>query len=224
MKKYHISNSPKKVSSFLKITPKTLPKKPIKTSLINSELLKFISKGIKNKLNLNPTFDHKGAKNFLESKKLALQEISVNDDIINNEYEIIDFSSEKIIIRGSVFPSKNCLTPEKIYKCQNENTKSSKNKIKKKESKNKNKIRKPLTDKFLWNYNIGDDDDESNKNKEKEKKIRKKSHKIHELKMLKDKDIKEIEPIENQKDKNNKYNFVYTEETDLSLFDMVSKI
>ena len=224
MKKYHTSNSPKKVSSFLKITPKTSPKKSIKISLINSELLKFISKGIKNKLNLNPAFDHKGAKNFLESKKLALQEISVNDDIINNEYEITDFSTEKIRMRGSVFPSKNCLTPEKIYKCQNENTKSSKNKIKKKESKNKNKIIKPLTDKFLWNYNIGDNYDESNKNKEKEKKFRKKSHKIHELKMLKDKDIKEIEPIKNQKDKNNKYNFVNTEETDLSLFDMVSKI
>ena len=103
MKKYHTSNSPKKVSSFLKITPKTSPKKSIK----------FISKGIKNKLNLNPAFDHKGAKNFLESKKLALQEMSVNDDIINNEYEITDFSTEKIIIGGSVFPSKNCLTPEK---------------------------------------------------------------------------------------------------------------
>ena len=45
--------------------------------------------------------------------------------------------------------------------------------------------------------------------------------------MLRDKDIKEIEPI--QKTKYNKsekkyYNFVNTEETDLSLFDMVNQL
>lgn len=223
-----MTNSPKKLNQYLKSTPNSSSKNSLKTSLFKSDILKFISSGIKNKLNLNSAFDQTGSKKFLDSKKIALQEISVNDE------EISDFSLNKVKSGENIFYTKNYLTPEKISKCRDENTKRSKNNSKNKEGKIKYKIRKPMTDKFLLKcFKIEDIDKESNKNKtkdqskEKEKKIRKISHKTHELKMLRDKDIKEIEPIQKTKyNKNEKkyYNFVNTEETDLSLFDMVNQL
>ena len=229
-----MTNSPKKLNPFLKSTPNSSSKNSLKTSLFKSDILKFISSGIKNKLNLNSAFDQTGSKKFLDSKKIALQEISVNDE------EISDFSLNKVKSGENIFYTNNYLTPEKISKCRDENTKRSKNKSKNEEGKIKYKIRKPVTDKFLLKcFKIEDiDDNESNKNKDKskdrekekeiEKKIRKLSHKsTHELKMLRDKDIKEIEPIQKTKyNKNEKkyYNFVNTEETDLSLFDMVNQL
>lgn len=235
---YNSHSIKKKKYKFL--TPPNSPLKSVslKNSLItNSELLKFISSGLKNKINFTSVFDYKGSKNFLQSKNIALQEILVNDEEIeeieNNNvkkenskiiqiYEINEFSNKR------KSEEKKCLTPEKLYGYQNENTKSNKSKNRKKEksSKNKRKIKKPMTDKFLWSYKIDDIDDELNKNKN--GKITK-SRNTCEIKMFKDKDIKDIEPIKKTKqNKSNKecYNFVKidSEENDLSLFDMISQL
>ena len=224
-----MTNSPKKLNPFLKSTPNSSSKNSLKTSLFKSDILKFISSGIKNKLNLNSAFDQSGSKKFLDSKKIALQEISVNDE------EISDFPLNKVKSGENIFYTNNYLTPEKISKCRDENTKRSKNKSKNKEGKIKYKIRKPMTDKFLLKcFKIENIDNELNENKIKDKnkdrekeKGKKIIHKSHELKMFRDKDIKEIESIKKTKyNKNEKkyYNFVNTEETDFSLFDMVNQL
>ena len=234
MEKFHNSHSIKKKKHNY-LTPPNSPFKSVslKNSLINnSELLKFISSGLKNKINFTSVFDYKGSKNFLQSKNIALQEILVNDDEIgdieNNNvkkenskiiqiYEISEFSNKR------KSEEKKCLTPEKLYGYQNENTKSNKSKNKKKEksSKNKGKIKKPMTDKFLWSYKIDDINDELSKNKN--GKITKTPY---EIKMFKDKDIKDIEPIKKTKQNKSNYNFVKidSEENDLSLFNMINQL
>ena len=238
MEKYHFSHSIKK-KKYNYLTPPNSPYKSVslKNSLIaNSDLLKFISSGLKNKMNFTSVFDYKGSKKFLQSKNIALQEISLNDEEIDNNkeskniiqiYEIGELSYKRKCEENK-YNFKNCLTPEKLYRYQNENTKSNKSKDKKKEKSNKNKreIKKPMTDKFLWSYKIDDINDELNKNKN--GKITKILN-TYEIKMFKDKDIKDIEPI--KKSKQNKshkecYNFVKidSEENDLSLFDMISHL
>lgn len=225
MEKCHNSHIGKKITNYI-----TLPNTPplsnsLRNSLINSDLIKFISSGIKKKINFTSVFDQKGSKNFLESKRIALQEILINEEIeflegktkIIQLCEISDFSTK--IIEENKFRSKNCLTPEKIFRYQNENTKSQKNQNK------KNKKIKPMTEKFLLSYKIEDIGVELNINK---KKRNKNCYRTQEIKMLKDKDIKGIEPIkQSNHNKSDKfYNFVKkdSEENDLSLFDLVSQL
>ena len=237
-----LNNHSIKKIKFKFLTPSNSPLKPVslKNSLItNSEILKFISSGLKNKINFTSVFDYKGSKNFLHSKNIALQEILINDEDIeiNKEkgkiIQLYEIESEFSIKRKSEeknYYSKNCLTPQKLYGYQNENTKSNKSKDKKKEksSKNKRRIKIPLTNKFLYSYKIDDINDELSKNKN--GKITK-TRNTYEKKMLKNKDIKEIEPIKKKRqNKSNKecYNFVTInteeKENDLSLFDMISQL
>lgn len=241
MEKSHNNHSIKK-KKHKYLTPQNSPLKSVslKNSLItNSELLKFISSGLKNKINFTSVFDHKGCKKFLQSKNIALQEILVNDEEIESNkknkenekiiqiYGINEFSNKRKSEEKKNY-SKNFLTPEKLYKCQNENSKTNKSKDKKKEKsiKNKIKIKKPMTNKFLWSYKICDINDELSKHKN--GKIAK-TRNTYEIKMFKDKDIKNIEPIKKAKqNKSNKecYNFVKidSEENDLSLFDMINQL
>ena len=210
----------------------TISPKP--KSLNNPELMKFISSGIKSKMSFTSAFDHKGSKNFIEAKKIALQEILVLDDNIDNieEKEALNyktkntkiFKMEELSIANT---QKKHLTPEtSLTKIQNENTKSNKNKSQNKRE--RGKVRKPKTKKNLWRYKIKDFDDELNKDKDK-KSNKKKIFKSHEIEMFKDKKIKLLEPIKNpknnEKDKTN-YNFVKknSEENDLSLFDLVNQL
>ena len=192
MKQTYKSNSCKK-SIINPLTQNSTPvSKKIKNSFTNTQLLKFISSGIKRKINFTSAFDYKGSKIFLKSKNIALQKILIEDNIENKKENKKDVNNcdinEFTLIRKKgrkIFSSCKYLTPDKyIYKeKQNEKTKSNKNKNNK----------KYMTKNNIFNYKVIDIDDELSENIKKKKS--RKSFKIHELKMFKDNKIKSIEPI-----------------------------
>ena len=205
MKQTYKSNSCKK-SIFNPLTQNSTPiSKKIKNSFTNTQLFKFISSGIKRKINFTSAFDYKGSKIFLKSKNIALQKILIEDNIENkkenkkdvNNCDINEFTPIRKNDR-KILSSCKYLTPEEyIYKeKQNEKTISNKNKNNKKYMSKKN----------IFNYNVIDIDDELSENIKKKKS--KKNFKIHELKMFKDNKIKSIEPIKiSNYNKENDYYF-----------------
>ena len=226
----NINNSKrKKINIKYFSQPNTPPlSKSLKKSLCSSELMKFISDGIKSKIIFTSAFDYVGSKNFLASKNIALQKILIDEkeiDIIktNNLNKVNEFSTD---IKNEEKKSKlkyKLLTPENSFRHRNESTNT---KTKSTKYKKKKKIRKPMTNKFLWSYKIKDIDDELDSFKI--NKNNRKSHKTHEIRMLKDKDLKLIKPINHFQSDEKKYNFVQKDSeengNDISLFDMVSQI
>ena len=183
-----------------------------KSDSVNIALANFFQK----KIIFNSAFDHKGSKQFLHSKKEALEKIIINDsdNISNNDSDT-----------------------------QNESNKQKKLKLKK-TNRQKKQVKSSVNLLYFSNnlLNNGIPRKTRGKNKESKKsnlirisatKGHKKNNKYSsslELKMLKDKEIKKIKPIKKttnffDETKNKFFPFVDSERSDnSSLFNIVSQI
>ena len=93
-KNYNVENSFKENSKYSKQS---------KSFYTSKDLKEFISN--LNKFSLNSAFDHKGSKSFLHSKKIALKEINIDENIISDEghseKEINQIKDSKINAKSS---------------------------------------------------------------------------------------------------------------------------
>lgn len=194
-----------------------------KSEIINKDIQKFFEKRIR----LKSAFYHKGAKQFLHSKKVALKKIVIddNDNSSINEEETQNDSNKKKEFSNNNY-SKGCLTlkndtnKEKssnniINISSKENVKDNHLKIKSKNKLNNSqkKIKTLLTKELKLNKTIS------------------KFLSSQEIKMIEDKEIKKIKPIKKSKnDLTNKngdniFPFVESENSiDSSLVNIVSEM
>ena len=167
---------------------------------ISKDLIEFISNI--NKFNFNSAFDHKGTKSFLNSKKKALEEIKIDENII---YEEENTENEKKQSKVSKDNTKSC---KGITNKSNKNTQISPRKkiilsnIKKcTQSPKKHRKVRPNIKYSSHNHLLKVID-----NKLKLKKENTKFCSEIELRMYQDKDLNKIHPIKTfEEKKNGKY-------------------
>ena len=165
---------------------------------------------INKKFILNSEFDHKGAKNFLKSKKIALQKIILNeDDFINNMNEM---EEGKLKTNNSL----------------NKETNNTFNLKKVRKNDRKNKINSCNNILVINKYNINNSNIKEHKHQIKGKKTHK-FYSNHELKMFTNKEIKKIKSIKkihktNFSHKNGVDNISFLEKNDNSIMDILSQL
>ena len=176
---------------------------------------------INKKFKLNSAFDHKGSKNFLNSKKIALQQIILDDD------ESIDIDPKNETNKHLKNSNKHKNIGGKSLKEEERNiinyNNANNSHKKKKEEKNIineyfNNIYKSSTNnrKFFSSQKIN-------------KKLAHKFYSNHELKMFEDKEIKKIKSIKKDKNKSKKNNnanknISFIEKNDSSIFDIIAQL
>ena len=194
---------------------------PIKDN-INKAETKIYSL-INKKFKLCSVFDHKGAKNFLCSKDIALQQIILDDEDQNSERDIeIEANEQKMEskkkkhlhhkkkdlsneIRKNIQSSTNIIVHKQSFKkINNEKMKSSKN--------------------IFKNSNLIHHNFSSNK-KNKSRKF----FSSYEIKMFKDKELKKIKPIKkgnikHLEGKKHEENISFLGKNDSSLFDIITEL
>lgn len=202
----------------------------LRSRKIKSDIVvNYIENFFKKKIKFSSAFDHKGSKKFLNSKKVALEEILLEEDknlqnnSSNNDFDIKNEREKN---------KKRFIYPYPVS-----------NKSKNKKLKNTYEI---ISNNKLRNKSLGDEKDNIKKKHliktliENELNVLKeinKNNNFQEMEMLKDKKIKKIKPIKktkknfeiiNEKDKENEgvlFTFVEGENgSDSSLLNMVSQI
>ena len=178
-----------------------LKKEKINKTMTNID--SFINK----KFKLNSVFDHKGSKNFLNSKKIALQQIILDDD------ESIDIDLKNETNKHLKNSNKHKNIGGKSLKEEERNII---NYNKANNSHKKKKEERKIINKYFSNNKIS-------------KKLPHKFYSNHELKMLEDKEIKKIKSIKKDKNKSKKNNNANTnisfiEKNDSSIFDIIAQL
>lgn len=179
---------------------------------------------VNKKFKLNSAFDHKGSKNFLNSKKIALQQIILDDD------ESTDSDPKNLIIKQKKDSNKHkkfcgkSLTKEERIHVNSNNPTVMKNSIKKK------KGEKKLLNEYFSNVIGSSINNKKNfNNKKTNEKLPHKFYSNQELKMFEDKEIKKIRSIKKNKRKSKKKNIVnenisFIEKNDSSIFDIIAQL
>lgn len=181
---------------------------------------------INKKFKLSSAFDHKGAKNFLNSKNIALQQIILDDDEStdidpkNGTNEHLKNSNKKKNING------------KSIKKEERNIINSKNETVVKNSNKKKKEDKNILNEYFSNaYESPTNNRKYFSNKKINKKLPHKFYSNQELKMFEDKEIKKIKSIRKDKKRNksNKNNIEskrisFMEKTDSSIFEIIAQL
>ena len=174
---------------------------------------------INKQFKLNPAFDHKGSKNFLNSKKIALQQIILDDD------ESIDFEPKNETNKNLKNSNKNI-----GGKSLKEEEKNIINYTNANNSFKKKKEEKKIIKEYFTNiYKSSTNNRKYFSNKKTNKKLHHKFYSNHELKMFKDKEIKKIKSIKKDKNKSKKsnnanINISFIEKNDSSIFDIIAQL
>ena len=185
----------------------------------NSNLEIFFKK----KINFISAFDHKGSKHFLHSKKIALQQIIIDDDDFSNNGDTESgsnkdkkhlkyiFSKPSLILEGNRAQSSNNLFYVSNYKLKN-----------KAQDIEKHINQKNKKEQIIHTFATKKYSPQKHMNK---------NFSSQELRMFEDKTISKIKPIKkiknnNENDNNHKhFPFVESENSSVSsLFKMVSQI
>ena len=196
---------------------------------INDNLNNFFMK----KINFSSAFDHKGCKQFLNSKKEALQLIVLDEDNLSshnegNEIQDDKYNLKKLNYQNILIENGRPKSSHNLMELSNKSDNNGKSKDKKKFIRNeKNKEKKYHVHHHHVHKTLV----------EKEFRIKKKFNKFfssQELKMFEDKDIRKIKPIKNtnidlkykkEKNKISYNNFIESGiSNDSSLFNIVSQI
>lgn len=187
--------------------------KPIRVRT-DDNISNIFRKFFKKKFIFNSAFDHKGSKQFLNSKKLALKHIIIDEDNSSSN----DTQNEKNHPQTAIFQTikDRAKSTNDIFLLEHNHLKNKANELSNDKNKNNHKKQyyKSVVTKEL---NI--------------KKIIKKFLSLEELKMFKDKNINKIKPIKKLefiKENNKKfYPFVETDNSnsiDSSIINLVSQI
>jgi hypothetical protein len=181
---------------------------------------------INKKFNLNSAFDHKGAKNFLNSKKIALQQIILDDD------ESTDIDPKNMTNEHLKNSNKHKNISGKSLKKEERNIINSNNTTVMKKSLKKKKEEKNILNEYFSNaYESPTNNRKYFSNKKINKKLPHKFYSNQELKMFEDKEIKKIKSIRKDKKRNksNKNNIEskrisFMEKTDSSIFEIIAQL
>ena len=190
---------------------------------------------IKKKFKLSSAFDHKGSKHFLNSKKIALQQIILNDDNSIDDSDTANDTNEKTKETKKIrkYSCKRSLPNDEIKNHLKValNVDQNKKKINKRspEKMKSTSVNDPLKKMFASSTN--------NQHYLSKKNISHKFFSNQEIKMFEDKDIKKIKPIkktnkeiknENEnKNKNSKNigeNISFMERNDSSIIDIITQL
>jgi hypothetical protein len=161
---------------------------------------------INKKFKLNPAFDHKGSKNFLNSKKIALQQIILDDENVDIDLKNETNKHLKNSNKHKNIGGKSLKEEERNIINYNKGNNSHK----------KKKEERKIINKYFSNNKIS-------------KKLPHKFYSNHELKMFKDKEIKKIKSIKKDKNKSKKsnnanINISFIEKNDSSIFDIIAQL
>ena len=191
---------------------------------------------IKKKFKLSSAFDHKGSKHFLNSKKIALQQIILDDNTSSGDSDTENDTNEKAK-NSKKYRKYSCKISlpnselKKHLKVSLQNDQNKKNINKKSPEKMKStSVNDPLKKMFASSTN--------NQHYLSKKNISHKFFSNQEIKMFEDKDIKKIKPIKKtnkeikiegeNKNKNKKSNIVenisFMDRNDSSIIDIITQL
>jgi len=180
---------------------------------------------INKKFKLNSAFDRKGAKNFLNSKKIALQQIILDDDASTDSDQKNSTNKQKKNSNKNKNFSGKSLEKKERASINSNNIAVMKNSYKKK------KEEKKMNEYFSNFYGSSTNNKKYFSSKKMSKKLPHKFCSNQELKMFKDKEIKKIKSIkkEKKKSKSKKNNFgneniSFMEKNDSSIFDIIAQL
>jgi len=180
---------------------------------------------INKKFKLNSAFDRKGAKNFLNSKKIALQQIILDDDASTDSDQKNGTNKQKKNSNKNKNFSGKSLEKKERASINSNNIAVMKNSYKKK------KEEKKMNEYFSNFYGSSTNNKKYFSSKKMSKKLPHKFCSNQELKMFKDKEIKKIKSIkkEKKKSKSKKNNFgneniSFMEKNDSSIFDIIAQL
>ena len=194
---------------------------------------------IKKKFKLSSAFDHKGSKHFLNSKKIALQQIILNDDNSIGDSDTENDTNEKTkdTKKMKKYCCKRSLPNDEIKKHLKVtlNIDQNKKNIKKRSPEKMRSVKSPFKKMFASPTN--NQHYLSKKNISSKKVVSFKFFSNQEIKMFEDKDLKKIKPIkktnkeiknENEnKNKNSKNigeNISFLERNDSSIIDIITQL
>lgn len=215
-RRYHAS-SEKFVSDINNVNE--LKREKITKTMTNIDSL------INKKFKLNSAFDHKGSKNFLNSKKIALQQIILDDEVSTDIDPKDDNSKQKKnSSKNKNFCGKSLIEEERNSINSNSPTVMKNSLKKKKDGKNEY---------FSNFYGSSPNNKKYLSSKKMSKNIPHKFYSNQELKMLEDEEIKKIKSIKKDKKKakskskknnNANENISFMEKNDSFIIDIIAQL
>lgn len=192
-----------------------------------TKIMTNIDSLINKKFKLNSAFDRKGAKNFLNSKKIALQQIILDDDVSTDSDQKIGTNKQKTNSNKNKNFNGISLIKKERASIKSNSIAVMKNSYKKK------KEEKKMNEYFTNFYGSSPNNQKYFSSKKMGKKLPHKFFSNQGLKMFKDKEIKKIKSIKKEKkkskSKNKKNNFAnenisFMEKNDSSIFDIIAQL